>query len=1264
MYVIDGIVFEQYDHEYNLTHNHIFNFIKDSKGFLWLGTPEGLNILDGKTVKIFKGYINKNNTFKGKDALSLFEDSKGNIFCGTRAHGLNIYNRSSGVFTNINEPLLSTALSKSIKSIVQLNNQNYALLTEKEIIFFTLDKSEKASNVSRIELSLIDKEWTRKLLVYENYLLLNTSKRLLKISNDKDELLFSHKWLKDCKIRNNKLWVNADESLGYFTDDLKSVTWIDYKLQEGPNGENDYFLDFDVTLNNELWIGTKYKKLVHLKIDQNAKPYYKKEINGKVESRKIFIDSLNNVFIATSHRQGLVKIDGRQHQYEYIKLPKGNEEVYRHNFNEDNDGKYWISGNPGVFIYNTKTKSYHRFKNGTYKGLENRKINHQIKDRNGKVWFGTSNGIATYNFDSGTFDFYGHDVGGFWDSFTIYLQTDSSNNLWYKTKNRINKINNLDRTHEFFEVEGIEVMFIDSDDSLWVTIKDVGLVKYSIKSGVPNVIKHYFTSDDFLNFGTQHIVDDKYGRLWISSDNGVYIYNPKEEEIVYHLNRNNALKYDFLYAVVKDNRGNFWIPQSKYPAVCISYETFEVIDTSPLWMRREANTEEYAGIAHIEKNGKAFTEGTGGFFVFHPDSLTVNPKPPDFALEQIKINGQTQFDNFLGAEGLEFNDLKYDNNNIDISLKEVNPQTSYTTQYAYRLTGSSNEWQFTKTLGSLNFSALSPNNYEFQVKSTNDGKYWSSPFTLATFNILPPWWQSTYAYLAYALITGLLVYVLYRFQLNKKLAENEALKLKEVDDFKNEFYQNITHEFRTPLTVILGASENLKDKTSIIIKRNANQLLGLVNELLNIGQVETNVSKLEIQTQDVVSFSKYCMESLQSLAEQKKINLNFLANKDKILMDFDTNKFQLILNNLLSNAIKFTPESGNITLEINEQSTNILIKVIDNGVGIAKQDLEKVFERYYQTDSREKSNGSGIGLSLTKELVKLMNGSIHASNNPKKGTCFTMTFPLTTKAKPNNLDNKLVTNLSTEALNDHEHIILVIEDNKDVMEYIVSILPNSYKIITAIDGKQGVEKALELIPDIIISDVMMPFKDGYEVCDTLKSDEKTNHIPIVLLTAKADMQSKIAGIIKGADAYLGKPFNKAELLAQLNNLIRLREKLKTKYSSEINEVYTGNRKLTDVFLNKLQNLVLKKIDDENYGINEICSDLGISRTQLHRKIKAITGMSSSIFIREIRLKEGYKLLLNSNLTVSEVAYSVGFSDPSYFSKLFTQKYGKSPSSVE
>jgi CheY-like chemotaxis protein/AraC-like DNA-binding protein/two-component sensor histidine kinase len=434
---------------------------------------------------------------------------------------------------------------------------------------------------------------------------------------------------------------------------------------------------------------------------------------------------------------------------------------------------------------------------------------------------------------------------------------------------------------------------------------------------------------------------------------------------------------------------------------------------------------------------------------------------------------------------------------------------------------------------------------------------------------------------------------------------------------------------------------------------------------LEIGKIESNFSKLNITTQDMVKFSKYCMEALESLALEKDIELKFQTNKAEILMSFDAEKMQLILNNLLSNAIKFTPKNGLIDVTVSEINKHVEIQVKDSGIGIPNDSLEKIFDRYYRVENKAvQSDSIGLGLALTRELVKLMNGTIIAQNNESGGACFVVELPIliSEEIQITESDPVEISKIEINTAED-QNMVLIIEDNQDVLDYTTSILKDSYQIVTASNGKLGFDKALEVIPDLIVSDVMMPVMDGFEACEKLKSDFRTDHIPIVMLTARADMGSKISGLQQGADAYLSKPFNREELLAHIDNLIKIREKLKEKYSQSILSYDESKPKVSNKFLDKIKDVVMEHLSDDTFGIQNICSEIGVSRAQFHRKLKALTGLSASIFIREIRLANAFKMIKETTLNISEIAYSVGFTDPNYFSKLFHEKYHKTPSQI-
>ncbi|MFK2819262.1 response regulator [Flavobacteriaceae sp. LMIT009] len=1232
-----------------MSSNRVTTIIEDSFGFIWVGTNNGLNILDGSSIKIYKDYLNENNGFRGKVVTAILEDDLGNILCGTKENGLNFLNRKNENFVNIYEPLLSNAASKQINSITQLEERQFILGTDKEYITFDLDQSGSISNVELTQINLDDKEFIKEILYINEAIYIATNKRILKELPNGFELIFEHPFINRVKILEDSLWVIARNRIGVFNSSLTKVKWVDYTIPK----KFWYGTDFDIDDDNYLWIGSR-RGISRLKLSEELDVISIKEIESTVSSFHVYVDKSNNIYVGAGGEQGLVKLDWKQYQYDYISLPSDFNDKYIHSFVQDDNGKYWIGGRNGIFHYDSNAKAFHKFNNGSYQGL-NRRITGFVKGENGEIWIGTSDGIAQFNEANNDFDLFAPNNNTSY-GFIYHLNLDRDQNLWYLWKDKLSKMDASTKERTTFDNLHLSNIYIDKNNLLWTVSENTEIIAFDISGDKP--IKHTSFSLNLPVYDVWGIISDDLERLWIYTKNGIYVFSITEGKIIRHLNEGNVLSNDEIGGIVRDLKGNLWVKQYFTPTICIDPRTFEVLEYSPEWMRLMNGDNNYVGPIHINDDGKVFTDGIGGFFAYHPDDLKIETEPPRVVLNELKVNNEAAYSNYLGTASLEAIEFNHEENSLEIGLKSINPEISQHTQYAYRLLGNSDEWQYIKELDRVVFNTLQPNNYVFQVMSTNDGSVWSDPNSLISFEIFPPWWRTTTALAIYALALFGLVLLIYRVQLNRKLAVAEANKLKEVDDFKNEFYNNITHEFRTPLTVILGLSEKLEKNSGTIIERNAKQLLNLVNGLLEIGQIESNSAKLNVQSHDVIKYTKYCLESFESLAKQKGITLSFTTNKEELILDYDEDKFQLILNNLFSNAIKFTPENGLIEVSVIEHEDIIKIVVRDNGHGIPNDQIDKVFDRYFQASNNKTKDGSGIGLALSRELTRLMNGNLTAFNNPDGGSSFVLTFQsnqeLTVAGSMEEVNEELT------FFDSDKNVILVVEDNIDVRNYVVDTIEESYEVLKATNGKEGLESALQKVPDLIISDVMMPEMDGYELCEEIKKDKRTNHIPVILLTAKSDLKSKISGIEHGADAYLGKPFNKKELLAQVKNLIEVREQLKKKYAREVGIEDTT---ITDPFLEKARTLVLKNIDNEDFGINELCYEIGASRTQMHRKLKALTGLSTSIFIREIKLNQAFKMLSTSSSTVSEIAYSVGFSDPNYFSKVFTEKFKESPSAL-
>ena len=523
-----------------------------------------------------------------------------------------------------------------------------------------------------------------------------------------------------------------------------------------------------------------------------------------------------------------------------------------------------------------------------------------------------------------------------------------------------------------------------------------------------------------------------------------------------------------------------------------------------------------------------------------------------------------------------------------------------------------------------------------------------------------------------------------------------AVQLRELDQTKTRFFSNISHEFRTPLTVILGMTDEITGTATAkqLIQQSGQNLLRLVNQLLDFSKIDSGKLELKPQLGDLVPYLQYLLENFQSMATHKNVQLSFEPGMEKVKMGFDKEKMQHIISNLLSNAIKFTPRDGKVKLEIGELEigeSQILISVSDTGIGIPADQLPRIFERYFQVNDpmSQGEPGSGIGLAFTKELVELMRGRIEVKSEAGKGSVFTVILPyhpvvevtslredlageqegvisfnptreMTPSPTPSSPLRKDVTSLSNELPS-----LLLIEDTPEVVTYIKTILQNKYEITVAENGQIGIEKAVELIPDIIISDIMMPIKDGFAVTRFLKNDERTSHIPIILLTAKADAGSRLAGLERGADAYLAKPFDKKELKVRLEQLVELRKKLQARYAHFTPPQPTADvgLQIEDAFLQKINGTIEANLGEAEFNVNELCSEMLMSRSQLFRKLKALTGRSIVAYLRSARLHKAKELLLTGRYNVSEVAYQVGFNDPKYFSRTFSQEFGHPPTEL-
>ncbi len=570
------------------------------------------------------------------------------------------------------------------------------------------------------------------------------------------------------------------------------------------------------------------------------------------------------------------------------------------------------------------------------------------------------------------------------------------------------------------------------------------------------------------------------------------------------------------------------------------------------------------------------------------------------------------------------------------------------------------------------------------------------------------WWNSWGVYIAFAAILIISGHMFYKNLLQRKLAEQEALRLKELDRMKSELYANVTHEFRTPLMLILGQidqcmkefdgrrnPEQIKKLTSM--KNNSHRLLQLVNQILDLRKLEGGDMTFNWKHGDIIMLLGFIADSFQSMAQTQKIRLVFESKIPSLDMDYDSDKIFKITTNLLSNALKFTPSGGKIVFFVQVTDDQLEFQVKDSGSGISPEDLPHVFNRFYQSKSKFNTSGTGIGLTLVKELVELLEGSISVQSVLHVGTSFTVRLPIQNKyeqslpPQPNRHNQDFLEELDAllPAAKTHQHpndyeenlayingkkpLLLLVEDNPEVARFIGSLLQEQYYVKFEKDGEAGILRAIELIPDLIISDVMMPLKSGFDLLSMLKNDIRTSHIPIILLTARAEAESKLEGLRRGADAYLAKPFQEDELLLQVQRLLTLRKILQKRYAMMSIPDKQSTSSLTshvieefdlpteDRFLKEVMDEIKSNISDPDFGPSKLCQSLAMSSSQLHRKLTAITDKTPVQLIRYVRLSQAKVLLRQPGLSISDVAYDSGFKDPAYFSRIFSKQYGVSPS---
>ena len=1354
-----NIKFIRYSTTMGLSSNSQKCVTQDKEGFIWIGTNDGLNRFDGYKFKVYRKNQNDTASLKNNIINCLLTDSKGTLWVGTYGGGLSRYNKEKDDFYTFPETAASNMydlaedkfhriwIGSSLGLLVYNpeTNKIKQILQSNEINKLAIDNDTLWIAYNNGILSALNTS----AMAFKNYSLLHVSGQ--EVAN------FS---VNSLVLDKDNIWIST-WSKGIWIFNKGSHTCHSY------NKEKSQYINFVFKdSKNRFWYSPDYKGLVLLE-SKNQATFTADDFNHNSISSNllsyIFQDRQGNLWI-TSKLGDLNYVELNSPFRNWYKKPNSKYELSRSLVNTvmvDKKNRIWVGYDQGgidiLDAEDVKPKIY--ISGDQLTGLGPGPVMFIFESRDGTIWVGKYlDGLKRYNESSGTFSSVQHIEGN--DKSIIgndirYISEDIKGNLWiavhgggadmYNPKTGTfthHKSDPGDPNHSILS-DWTYTALCDNNDNIWVcTVAGVSEIMSegkTVKQFTENNIAGYCLSN---NLAYSIFIDSK-NYVWIGTADGVNRLNPKTG-IIKKFFTKDGLSGNLIVDILEDYNNDIWISTtnglSKYSRNKGTFKIFSVQDGL-------ATNEFHQFASAKNKEGEMFFGGRDGLTCFYPNSIKLNSyKPPvyitDFKLfnKEVQIKNSSIKSEFYLPHQITYCKeiiLSHYQNEITLEFAALNYLNLAKNMYRYKLEGFDRYWSSPGFKREVTYTNLDPGEYTFKVMASNNDGIWNREGRSLKIIVEPPFWKTYWAYAVYSLFIVFLLYIFRIFTLHEanikkklELEELEIQKLHEMDLLKMQFFANVSHEFRTPLTLIIGPIERMlrdvKDELYKVqlglINRNANRLLRMINQLMDFRKIEESKLELNPTKRDIVLFIKEIVDTFKQDAVQRNINFSFNSAQTALEVWFDTDKLDKIIYNLLSNAFKFTRDHGSIEVfldinnatcetdlfksgfpiqekskkqpdNINNNGIDVLpkvktLKIIvkDTGIGINKDEQKRIFDRFYQVKNKITSQGTGIGLSLTYELVKLHKGEIIVNSTPDVGSEFIIILPLwlyendlpqlagleIQKPSNNNDDNKEkkiegkneTLNISCEETQAQKNLpkILIIEDNADMRLYIKNEFQKNYIISEAHDGIVGLKKAFEEIPDAIICDIMMPGKDGFEVCKTLKNDEQTSHIPILILTAKSSEQHTIEGFESGADDYVAKPFSSPVLKARIKNLIDSRNLLRKKFINDpfasLSEISPS--KIDEKLFQKAYSIVEKNLNNPDFDVNLFASEIGMSRTQLYRKLHAISGQPVKEFIRVIRLKKAAELLVTTENNITEVAYNVGFNSLSYFTTSFTEYYGMNP----
>ncbi|PWI28928.1 hybrid sensor histidine kinase/response regulator [Flavobacteriaceae bacterium LYZ1037] len=1289
----DNFYFKQITVNEDFSPNNVVSVAQDSTGYLWIASRDELLRYDGSSFKRFYKQFDAITKPNMKTLGKVYIDHENNLWIISKDGILEKFNRISEIFIPIRNIKHASSIYQDSENDTWIGTYGdglYKISSNKK------DTIHIDKNFQDDIYDIIEAEDRHSILFTSGTRIIEMDKKSLnyRVLPITDKNLYKGSFNCLSISKKGTIWAGSYDD-GLFYKPKGQHEFKPYKLpKKNINTPTVTIQKLFVDHLDRLWMSTFYNG-VFLIDNETVKHFNNKQINTSTT----ILTSVYEIYQDKSHVIWFGIGDGSLSYYDekLIKFNKlaGNptsdsdflSEIYA--IEKHNNSLYFGAAN-GINIYNFDTESW------THINKENSNLSSNVVTDfcyiDNAIWIALNKGGLNILNKDNTINTFNTTSKTPLNATTIWsIIKDYKNRVWLGTRENgliqfdrnlgtINQYKNVFKDSDSLFINNGRILIEGNQGDLWIGTEANGIFKYNPDSGETKSFKN-----DILKNPIRSLYYDKEkNRLWIGSYQGGLSILDINTDTLYSYSMKDGLASNSVSGILPGVENTMWISSERGLAKIDLSIDFKITDFVNYNIQNNLQSLIFnEGACYKDANGFLYFGGMNGVNWFNPSQIRQNTYKPPTVISKVEVfNKEVPF--------IQNRTFKYSENNLSFTFSALQFSYPEHNMYKYRLKNHDDTWIDTGTRNTISFANLSPGNYTFQVKSANYDGIWSDTPVSYKFTIAQPWYFNTWAKSIYLLLFCLSIYMIYRYfkwRWNMKLTlqneHAETERLKELSDFKTKVYTNIAHEFRTPLTLISGPIEKRLESVDLsdtdrlefgMIQRNAHRLLNLINQLLDLSKVKTKYLKLKVAQDNLGLFLKSLGASFEYQAAQQKIDYILTIETFKDAW-FDRDVIEKIVTNLLSNAFKYTPKQGCILFKASAVNNHLQILVENNGIQLTEVQLENIFDRFYQIN--EQSEGVGLGLSLVKELVSLYKGTISVSNTQNNNIVFTVTLPLlkTHFQEEDIVETALSTQIKLESFNDKKTqktaswnqlelpILLIIEDNQDIRTFVKSAFIDNFQVFEAENGKTGLELAIEIIPDIIISDVMMPLVDGFQLTSQLKQDDRTSHIPIILLTAKAEETAKTIGLETGADDYITKPFKLKLLEIKVRNLMNLREKLQQRYSQEL-VLKPKDMVVSDFdgkFIKKLKMVLDESLTESSFSVEDFSNALQMSRMQLHRKLKALTGLSATEFIRSQRLKLAVTLLQNSEANISEIGYSVGFNDPSYFTKCFKEAYGCSPS---